>query len=265
MSCVLSDVSIIEKRITFRRRVSSMAPLRKSPLVAASVGFALGVAFGGVVFARKASDGTPPTDPTLRAASPVSQGTESAEAPWRGKANAPVGAQVGRPLNGSEAPHAVAPRPDALTPDASLDPRALVARVHALEQELALAKDHLVEVGGKPLQEPPDLPDRFKQQVLLDAVRGAFREVNPKAEVTSIDCTEYPCIAYGSGLTMDQLHALGKTSALQVYRDDDVSQLVINGTVAVLATPKNDPNVGDDAQQRILMRLHQMSVANKTR
>lgn len=153
--------------------------------------------------------------------------------------------------------------------DGGSDLGALAARVHALEKELADAKALAAEVGSKPLVEPPGLPDRFKEKALLDAVQRAFQQIDPKAEVTSIDCTEYPCIAYGSGLSMEQVKALRSSSALQVYAQDDLSMLVWNKLVGVIATPKDDPNAfasqaaNDAAEQRIMSRIQQMAAASK--
>jgi hypothetical protein len=137
------------------------------------------------------------------------------------------------------------------------------ARVQALEKEVEDTKVLVAEAGGKLLKAPPELPDRFKQPVLLEAVRLAFRQVNPRAEVAGIDCSEYPCIAYGNGVKREQLGALKSSLALAGYAQDNVSTFTWGDTVAVIPTPKNDPNQGDEAEQRILTRFHHMVTTGK--
>jgi hypothetical protein len=140
---------------------------------------------------------------------------------------------------------------------------AIEARVQALEKEVDDTKALVAEAGGKLLKAPPELPDRFKQPVMLEAVRLAFRQVNPRAEVAGIDCAEYPCIAYGNGVKREQLGALKSSLALAGYAQDNVSTFTWGDTVAVIPTPKNDPNQGDEAEQRILTRFHQMVTTGK--
>jgi hypothetical protein len=159
---------------------------------------------------------------------------------------------------------AVAPVP-AAAPASSGDIDNLEARVRALEVEVAETQTLVAEASGRPLKTPAALPDRFKRPALLQAVRLAFRQVSPGAEVVDVDCAEYPCIAYGSGLSAVQLRALKATPALAGYVADDLNTFAWEDTVAIIPTPKNDPNLGGDAQERILLRFHRVATASKDR
>jgi hypothetical protein len=141
----------------------------------------------------------------------------------------------------------------------------LEARIRALEKDLKEQKAALLDVTGQPLTEPKDLPDRFKQKALFDAVLSGFREVNPAAEVTSVDCTEYPCIVYGTGMSVGQAQALAKTSAFRSYEGDRNSLSIEDGTFAFFTTPKDDPNPREDIDHRVSSRISQMSYATKPR
>jgi hypothetical protein len=181
-----------------------------------------------------------------------------------------------RPPIETRAPSPSSPAPSSQTAlaisakDSGVDLTALTARVHALETELAEAKAQVPGMAGKPFEAPAGLPDRFKEKALLAAVQEAFKAINPNAEVTSIDCTEYPCITYGKGLSILELQGLKSNPAMQIYSEDSVSALKWGDLVGFIATPKDDPiarsdQVTNDAQeQRIMMRLQQMASASKT-
>jgi hypothetical protein len=163
---------------------------------------------------------------------------------------------VGKPAE-TTTPASASPPP---APDAF---DALEVRVHALEREVAETQTLVAEVSGRPVKAPADLPERFKRAAVLQAVRLAFREVNPKAEVLDVDCAEYPCIAYGTGLSTAQLAGLRACPALASYQQDTVSTFAWGDVVAVIPTPKNDPTLGGDAEQRILLRFHHVATASK--
>jgi hypothetical protein len=98
---------------------------------------------------------------------------------------------------------------------------------------------------------------------MLEAVRQAFRQVNPNAVVTGVDCAEYPCIAYGNGVKPDQLDALRNSLALAGYGQDNLKAFTWGDAVAVIPTPKSDPNLSEQSEQRILTRFHRMINAGK--
>jgi hypothetical protein len=143
---------------------------------------------------------------------------------------------------------------------------ALQAHVHDLEKQLVQAKAAVDMAEGTPLTAPPDLPDRFKQAGLLDSLTRALQEVNPKAEVTSVDCTEYPCIVYASGMDrIEMARHLKDTPGLEPYESahDHISISIIGSTFAFSAMPKDDPNYGADADRRLTTRINQMAYAGQ--
>jgi uncharacterized membrane protein len=143
----------------------------------------------------------------------------------------------------------------------------LAERLRTLEKQLAIEKELRAEAGGKPIKTPDDVPKRFSQDALLAAARSAVLSVNPQAEVTSIDCTEYPCITYASGLGVEHLKALRGTSALAAYQQDDVSTLILNGVTGIMVTPRG-PLAGEDqdnANRRVMYRFQEMALSGQHR
>jgi hypothetical protein len=151
--------------------------------------------------------------------------------------------------------------------DAQGDPAVLARRVQELEKELAAARAEIADAVGKPIEAPPDLPDRFKEKALLEALQTAVKQTNPTAEVTSIDCTEYPCITYIKGLGIQQFQSLKSNPAMQIYAQDSVNVIKWGDLGGFIATPKTDPSAiaspeRNAAQQRIMVRLQQMAAAS---
>ncbi len=179
---------------------------------------------------------------------------------WLGLAASPgtaLAQTAGQPGASGAAPLA------AQVPGSGEDFAALEARVHALEREVVATKALVAEASLTPVKAPAGIPERFKQQAVLEAVRLAFQQVNPRAEVIGVDCAEYPCIAYGSGLSQEQLSSLKGSTALAGYAQDSVSTFSWGDVVALIPTQKNDPNLGDDAEQRILLRFHRLVTARR--
>ena len=128
-----------------------------------------------------------------------------------------------------------------------------------LKQQLAQDEAQIAQLTGRAIVEPPNLPDRFRQPALLPAISAALAQVVPGAEVTSIDCLEFPCISYGPGLTAAQMDALKGAVAKQGYDQDAFSVLQFNGTSGFILTPKDwDPPNATDADRRILYRFEEM-------
>lgn len=116
-----------------------------------------------------------------------------------------------------------APAPPASPPGAA-DATALARRVAQLEAQL------LQERAGRPGPDelpgpiPPrrDLPPRFSTEALGASVQAGLKELGKPAQVTSVDCTEFPCIVYGEGFGgFDEAQALFKASALGAYAGDE--------------------------------------------
>lgn len=75
---------------------------------------------------------------------------------------------------------------------------------------------------GTPLAAPPGLPSRFGPDALRERISEALVQAGLEgAQVTSVDCTEYPCIVYGEGEGgPEEFDRLRATDALRGYADD---------------------------------------------
>ena len=76
--------------------------------------------------------------------------------------------------------------------------RRLQAQVAKLKEEL-LVEQQLREEreGGAPIPFPDDLPDAYREQALVKALRAALSAVGLEGEIGAVDCSEYPCIVFG--------------------------------------------------------------------
>jgi len=155
-------------------------------------------------------------------------------------------------------------------PEADPDsPEAIERRVAELERQLKLERALRTEAEGKELKKPDNLPERFSEAALRSALTAGFKELGFKAEVTSIDCTEYPCIAYGEGFgTREDSERLAKSGAMSNYSGDNRNvwgwQNKADGkeTFGVALFPKDakdsDPAAGAELRKRIGFRVRQM-------
>lgn len=99
----------------------------------------------------------------------------------------------------------------------------LRAVVAAQEEELSLLDvDRRAKEGGEPRAFPADLPERFTEGPLRAAFEQAIIEAGVDASVTSIDCSEYPCMVWGrwAGDTRELDDTLKATPAFAAYADD---------------------------------------------
>ena len=144
--------------------------------------------------------------------------------------------------------------------DGGLTEAELGRDLKALKRELARDQSQIDQLTGRALVEPPNLPDRFRQPALLPAINAALAQVVPGAEITSVDCLEYPCIAYGPGLTSQQLAALKGAVAKQGYDQDNFNDVQLPGMTGIIMLPQDDPNNSNamDATHRVLYRFEQM-------
>jgi hypothetical protein len=128
-----------------------------------------------------------------------------------------------------------------------------------LKQQLGQDETQIAQLTGRALAEPPNLPNRFRQPAVLPAMRAALAQAVPGAEITSIDCLEFPCISYGPGITAEQLAALKGAVSKQGYEGDNFSNLQLPGmTGFILMPPDYQPDSSTDATRRILYRFQQM-------
>lgn len=103
------------------------------------------------------------------------------------------------------------------------DVERLRTRVNELEAlVLSLRKDQQA-VAGVPVTWPGDVPERLRDANQLQrAFVAAFREAGfARADVTSVDCAEFPCIVNGHGFGgPEDMPKLQKTAAFEAYAGD---------------------------------------------
>ncbi len=83
-------------------------------------------------------------------------------------------------------------------------------QLHQASGKLAEAKAIQAEDEGTPPKPPPDMPARFKDpKYARKAVKALFDGVGG-GQITSVDCTEFPCLVYGD-VSRDTSRAREKT------------------------------------------------------
>ena len=90
----------------------------------------------------------------------------------------------------------------------------------SLSRRFEEAQAELRESAGEPLPFPKALDPRFGEAALRDAFDKAFAEVGAQGEISSIDCSEFPCIVYGEIGTREHREALEQAGAFAPYKGD---------------------------------------------
>lgn len=175
----------------------------------------LGACFGAAAFALL----VPPPPPCATCAPP---GCPPPPAP-----PACAGVAEPRDVRALERPAVFLPPPTALPANAPVElvtaeNARLRDQLAAVQGKLAMEFKATAAEHGEPVAPPRDLPPRFAPEQLRAAVTDALREAGfAGAQVTSIDCTEYPCIVYGEGMSSrEEFEKLEKADALRPYADD---------------------------------------------
>jgi hypothetical protein len=139
----------------------------------------------------------------------------------------------------------------------------LRTQIQDLQASLDKLKGEADPLFVPPLTRPPNLAPRFEEKPLTQAAMDLFHEINPKAEVTAVDCTEYPCIVYGTGLTIDQAKSIKSRAGFQAYRDDHGSiGMMTDDTFSFWVVPNDDPNPFGAIDQRASVRINAMFPAS---
>lgn len=129
----------------------------------------------------------------------------------------------------ADAPEVPPPGQRPATPGAYATPEqeaaALRDRVDELEAALADEKAMRKETEGEAVTFPDDLPEAFTQKALLENFTNGLTELGRDFEISSVDCSEYPCIVYGDADNEDDhlFEELALTEAMAPYREKKIS------------------------------------------
>lgn len=192
----------------------------------AALGAVLGAGLVVTVYEGEAALSGPEGEVVVPAGETGRAGVEGAaptRAPRAPRATAPtplppLGADAAEPPTEAIAVAVEDARPTEAGPD---EVARLRARIEALEGELADERAMRLESEGEPIPMPPDLPAQFQKDALLANMQRAIDELGVDGEVTSVDCTEFPCIIYGDIDHTDEevFDKLRGTAAMQPYTD----------------------------------------------
>lgn len=155
----------------------------------------------------------------------------------------------------------------------------LQTRVEELEGRLSIEEEMRQEREGLPVESPDDLEELYKKDALLGAFQSAIAEGDLPAQVTAVDCTEYPCIVFGEAVGekgrawaekvrfMDQLmkhpalspYADDASQRISVWRqqeDDENGEPTSSTAFGVSLYPKSDENLrGPEINKRVDYRV----------
>lgn len=149
--------------------------------------------------------------------------------------------------------------------------RARVAQLEAyLESELKVRR----QTEGEPIPVPAGVPDRLRdEKQLVSTFNAAFREAGFPGQVSNIDCSEHPCIVFGTGFGQrGDMEKLTNTKAFEAYAKDSMSTFGFDRGqdhqpahrffgVAVMPPTKGPPP--DDVSKRIAFRVRQMEEVSR--
>ncbi|MFL5322077.1 MAG: hypothetical protein ACJ790_20615 [Myxococcaceae bacterium] len=101
----------------------------------------------------------------------------------------------------------------------------LNSKLMTVQAKLEATEKDRAEREGAAIPKPPNLAPRFEQEPMRIAVEKALKEAGFKdATVTSVDCTEYPCVVYGTGMgSREDMQKLDKVPAMDPYDNDNRS------------------------------------------
>ncbi len=233
--------------------------------VTAVVSLLVGLGLGYLLFSSEpapavaaAASPTPAPAPTIVVATP-----------------APKAAAIDRPAPlPASAPVVNAPS-SSPTPSAPTEPEpaavALQEKVQDLERQLSIERAIRKGTEGERIEPPANLAPRFRDETqLLTTFNQALKQAGFPGQVSNIDCTEHPCIVFGTGFgERGDLEKL--KGQLGAYENDSFSTYGF-GTgdgkkehrffgVAVMPESKGPPD--EATQKRVSYRVNQMHEASK--
>lgn len=150
---------------------------------------------------------------------------------------------------------------------------ALQQRVAQLEASLESKLKARRMTEGAPVEVPAGLPPRFRdEQQLVSTFNAALEEAGFPGQVSNVDCSEHPCIVFGSGFgDRDDMAKLLPTSAMTAYAKDSMS------TFGFMRGPDRDPanrffgvavmpadgEPSEELRKRIAFRVRQMEEVSR--
>ncbi|MBL8933031.1 MAG: hypothetical protein JNM69_00670, partial [Archangium sp.] len=188
--------------------------------------------------------------------------------------SAPSAATLERATPTAPAPSPGAPSPS-VAPSTPTEPEpavvALEQKVQDLERQLSIERAIRKGTEGERIEPPANLPPRFRdEKQLLTTFNQALKNAGFPGQVSNIDCTEHPCIVFGTGFgergDMEKLKG-----QLGAYENDSFSTYGF-GTgdnkkehrffgVAVMPEMKGPPD--EATAKRVSFRVNQMHEASK--
>jgi hypothetical protein len=230
-----------------------------------ALGCLAGLAAGYLLFSTHSEKDPPAAVERAPAPSPVSAIIPAPPAPTAAaKGPAPVlGSATPPPAPAAGAIGGQVPPED--------DPDVLRERIAKLQAELKVQQQLLQDHEGTVPKAPDGLAARFTEGPVRTAVEKALKEAGlVGAQVSSVDCTEYPCIVYAEGMGgREDSEKLLKAPALGDYKDD--GKLTSCSVMAAKAgadkrfcalsfTPKDDTEANRAAvAKRMHYRVDQMA------
>ncbi|MBL8921890.1 MAG: hypothetical protein JNJ54_23770 [Myxococcaceae bacterium] len=227
----------------------------------------LGVALGYLLFHAEPPPAAPVAAPEPAVAPPLKVAAPVAAPPAPSPAAAPAAPASAAPPQMPPPALVAPPLPAPLPPDVA----ALDERVRDLERQLAIERAIRRGTEGERIEPPANLAPRFRdEQQLLTTFNQALKAAGFPGQVSNIDCTEHPCIVFGTGFgdrgDMEKLKG-----QLGPYEEDSFSTYGF-GTgdgkkehrffgVAVMPSSKGPPD--EAVQKRVGFRVNQMHEASK--
>lgn len=242
-----------------------------SPRLIVTALASLGLGFGlGALVTRPDERFTPPPSPAPLVRAPAAPPAELGPAPSSPSPTTPV---PPAPTDGPPPPAPVRSTPPPVPGIEGLAAAVapLEERVRELEHQLAVERHLRKGTEGERIEPPPGLPPRFRdEQQLLSTFTQALKAAGFPAQVSAIDCTEHPCIVFGTGFgergDMDKLKG-----QLGPYEEDSFSTFGFGTSdgkkehrffgVAVMPAQKGPPD--EAVSKRIGFRMNQMHDASK--
>ena len=231
-------------------------------VLASATSLLVGMALGWLVFRGEPVVQNIETRKLERVEVAVPGKTIIVEVPSKARPAAPVIREGGA----TSAPQAVLPPEQELV--------ALRAKVAELETALRVELKLREGTEGAKVPVPAGLPARLRdEKLLVSSFNAALKEAGFPGQVSNVDCSEHPCIVFGSGFgERGDLEKLLPTAGFAPYAKDDMSTFgFLRGKdsadpasrffgVAVLPS-EGEPS--DELSKRIAFRVRQMEEASR--